>query len=62
MIEKKIRLEGVDTLDLLGLNDANLQVLENRFDANIYVRGGQLTIRGSQTEVEQIEKVVREMM
>lgn len=62
MIEKKIRLEGVDALDLLGLNDANLQVLENRFDANIYVRGGQLTIRGSQTEVEQIEKVVREMM
>lgn len=62
MIEKKIRLEGVDTLGLLGLNDANLQVLENRFDANLVVRGGLLTVRGTQAEVEQIERVVREMM
>jgi phosphate starvation-inducible PhoH-like protein len=62
LIEKKIKLEGVDTLGLLGLNDANLQILENRFDSNIFVRGGSMTIRGSQNEVEQIDKVVKELM
>ncbi|MEK7672185.1 MAG: PhoH family protein, partial [Bacteroidota bacterium] len=62
MAEKKIRLEGVDTLGLLGLNDANLQIMENRFDANIFVRGESLTIRGNQEEVEQIEKVFKELI
>ncbi|MEK7249505.1 MAG: PhoH family protein, partial [Bacteroidota bacterium] len=62
MVEKKIRLEGVDTLGLLGLNDANLQIMENRFDANIFVRGESLTIRGNQEEVEQIEKVFKELI
>jgi phosphate starvation-inducible PhoH-like protein len=62
VIEKKIKLEGVDTLALLGLNDANLQILENRFDSNIFVRGGSMTIRGSQNEVEQIDKVVKELI
>lgn len=62
MVEKKIRLEGVDTLGLLGLNDANLHIMENRFDANIFVRGESLTTRGSQEEVEQIEKVLKELI
>lgn len=62
LIEKKIKLEGVDTLGLLGLNDANLQILENRFDSNIFVRGGTMMIRGAQGEVEQIDKVVKELI
>lgn len=62
MVEKKIRLDGVDTFGLLGLNDANLQILENRFDASIFVRGGSLTLRGSQAELEQIERVVKELI
>jgi phosphate starvation-inducible PhoH-like protein len=62
VVEKKIRLDGVDTFGLLGLNDANLQILENRFDANIFVRGGSLTLRGNQTELEQIERVIKELI
>ncbi len=62
MVEKKIRLDGVDTFGLLGLNDANLQILENRFEANIFVRGGSLTLRGNQTELEQIERVIKELI
>ncbi len=62
MVEKKIRLDGVDAVGLLGLNDANLQIIENRFDANIFVRGEMITVRGSQTEVDQIEKVVKELI
>ncbi|MBI4535234.1 MAG: PhoH family protein [Ignavibacteriae bacterium] len=62
MVEKKIRIEGVDTLSLLGLNDANLQIVENRFDSNIVIRGDTITIRGMQAEVDQLEKIFRELI
>jgi len=47
---------------LLGLNDANLREIENHFNATITVRGDNITIRGSQKEVEQVEKVFRELI
>ena len=62
MTERKIKAEGVDMLRLLGLNDANLLAVEERFDANIVVRGDNITVRGEQKEVDQIEKVFRELM
>lgn len=61
-MEKKIKLEGVDTLQLLGLNDVNLQVIENRFDAAIVVRGDNITLRGNQQEVNQIERIFKELI
>jgi phosphate starvation-inducible PhoH-like protein len=57
-----MKVEGVDMLRLLGLNDANLQVLEDRFDANIIVRGDNVTFRGNQEHVEQLEKVFKELI
>jgi len=62
LTEKKIRIEGVDTLGLLGLNDANLQLVEKRFDAAVVVRGETITIRGESTEVEQLDRIFRELM
>ena len=49
-------------LSLLGLNDAHLHVLENKFDAAITVRGGNITFRGDQHEVEQLEKIFKELI
>ena len=62
MTEKKIRIEGVDALSLLGLNDANLQIVENRFDATVVVRGDAITLRGDAQEVDQLERVFKELM
>jgi len=62
LTEKKIPLAGVDVVQLLGFNDANLQMIEERFDANLTVRGDQLMIRGSQFEIGKIEKVVGELI
>jgi len=62
LVEKKIKLEGVDTLCLLGLNDANLQIVENRFDSSIVVRGDIVIIRGNTAEVKQVEKVFKELI
>ena len=62
VVEKRIKIEGGDSLGFLGLNDSNLQVLENRFDSNIVVRGGVVSIQGEQEEVEKLEKIFQELM
>jgi phosphate starvation-inducible PhoH-like protein len=62
VVEKKMKLEGVDALSLLGTNDSNLQVIENKFDTNIVVRGDHIILRGEAEEVRQIEKIFKELV
>lgn len=61
-LEKRITLDNVDMLSLLGSNDANLKLLEDRFNAVITIRGDNVTIKGVKEEVDVIEKVVKEMV
>ncbi|MDE3058242.1 MAG: PhoH family protein [Bacteroidota bacterium] len=60
-VERKMKIEGVDAFQLLGVKDSHLQLIEHRFDANIIVRGEYITLRGEQSEVDQIEKVFKEL-
>jgi phosphate starvation-inducible protein PhoH and related proteins len=60
-VEKKIIIDNVNMLDLLGFNDSNLKVLEDRFNASISVRGDNFFIKGVIDEVELIEKIIKEM-
>ncbi|MCU0414173.1 MAG: PhoH family protein [Ignavibacteriaceae bacterium] len=60
-VEKKIIIENVNMLDLLGFNDSNLKVLEDRFNSSITVRGDNVIIKGVSEEVELIEKLLKEM-
>ena len=62
MNEKKIRMEGVDAVAFLGLNDENLHIVERRFDSTVVVRGDLITLRGDAGEVDQLERIFREMM
>jgi phosphate starvation-inducible PhoH-like protein len=62
LAERKIKAEGVDMLRLLGLNDANLQVLEEHFDATITVRGDTIAFRGDVHQVEDLEKIIKELI
>lgn len=62
MTERKIELKSVDAVQLLGFNDAHLQLIEERFDATITVRGDQITLRGSQQEVAKLEKIFKELL
>jgi phosphate starvation-inducible PhoH-like protein len=59
--EKKITLNGIDMLALLGVNDSNLQILVDRFNSTISVRGDIVNIKGVLEEVELVEKVIKEM-
>lgn len=49
-------------LRLLGLNDANLLLIEDRFDARITVRGDAITFRGDQQQVDHLEKIFKELI
>ena len=60
-VEKKMKIEGVDAFSLLGINDRHLQLIEDRFDADIIVRGENITLRGEPSEVQQIERVFKEL-
>lgn len=62
MVEKKVPLSGVDTVQLLGFNDAYLQLIEDRFDATITARGDQITIRGSEAEIGKLERIFKELI
>jgi phosphate starvation-inducible PhoH-like protein len=61
-IEKKLVLDNVDMLSLLGMNDTNLKTIEDRFNAAITVRGENVIIKGVVEEVDAIEKVFKEMV
>ncbi len=62
LTEKRIQLRGVDTVQLLGFNDANLQIIEDRFESAVTVRGDQITLRGTPGEVAKVEKVFKELI
>ncbi len=61
-IEKRMTLENIDMMSLLGMNDNNLKMVEDRFNASIIVRGENVVIKGVLDEVNAIEKVIKEMV
>jgi phosphate starvation-inducible PhoH-like protein len=57
-IEKTIFIGDVNPVELLGVNDANLNFLRSKTNAQIIVRGDELKLKGPKNEVELIEKVI----
>jgi phosphate starvation-inducible PhoH-like protein len=61
-VEKKFTLENADMLSLLGMNDSNLRMIEDKFNASIVVRGENFVVKGVLEEVEVVEKIIKEMV
>ena len=61
-IEKKIIIDNVDMLGLLGMNDSNLKIVEDSFNTAITVRGDNVMLKGVAEEVGTIEKILKEMI
>jgi phosphate starvation-inducible PhoH-like protein len=59
--ERKVKISIPDGVALLGINDANLQTVERRFDASIVARGDTITIKGEPHEVDLVAKVFKEL-
>jgi hypothetical protein len=61
-IEKRIRVDGTNPVVLFGFNDAHLRIIEERFDVSIVARGESVLIRGEGQIVDQVEKVLKELV
>jgi len=55
---RKISIEGVDMLSLLGPNDQNLRLLETMFDCEAYIRAGEMVIIGEESAVLDMERTL----
>jgi len=61
IIEKKIKVPDHELKILLGPSDTNLQLIENKFDAEIICRGDTILLRGQEVELKNIETVLEEL-
>ncbi|MBA4250828.1 MAG: phosphate starvation-inducible protein PhoH [Chlorobiaceae bacterium] len=59
---KRLTLDNVDMSALLGFNDKNLAIIEERFSTDIFIRGENVVIKGVEDEVEIVEKILKEMV
>lgn len=62
LTEKKIKISDIDISVLLGQNDSNLRLIDNRFASTVTVRGEYVTIRGESEEVKIITKIFNELL
>jgi phosphate starvation-inducible protein PhoH and related proteins len=53
---------SVPMVSLLGPSDEHLNLIEKSFDADIHVRGNQVTLRGEQAEVALVERLLDELV
>lgn len=57
MIEKNIKIEGIDPRDFYGINNAHLELISNLFPKlRIIARGSNLKILGEASEIESFER------
>ncbi|BFN37464.1 PhoH family protein [Fidelibacter multiformis] len=59
---REILMRGFDPLALLGVNDENLKVLEDHFNAEIIARGQSIKIVGDPIEVERIHHILNQLI
>ncbi len=61
-LTKKVSFDNVDMLALLGVGDSNLKQLENRFNVSITARGENIVLKGTDEEVDTVERILKEMV
>jgi phosphate starvation-inducible PhoH-like protein len=59
---REILMRGFDPLALLGVNDENLKILEDHFNADIIARGQSIKIVGDPIEVERIHHILNQLI
>lgn len=63
LLEKLITITGVDPLDVLGANDANLRLIRPHFPKlNLVARGDTLKITGTEVDIAQFEERFNELV
>lgn len=61
--ESKLYLQNAsEAMNLLGLEDAHLRLLEERLGGRLIVRGEEMTITGSSDEIKRMDTAVKELL
>ena len=60
--EKYIILEGVDLVNFSGFNEKNIDLIREKFKANITVRGEKITLKGETEELNLLEVIFKELV
>ena len=61
-IRREVKLtEGYKTLELFGIKDENLKLIEKTFNVRISARGHEITLEGDSKSVEGAEKLLKEL-
>ena len=60
-MEKIIELKSVELVDILGIGDANIKLIESNIPVSISARGEQLTIKGSSSDISEVDGIFKGM-
>lgn len=61
-VKISLSLGNIDPLLILGLADENLNIIANNFSAQISARGDRIRITGQESEVSQIQEVLKRLL
>ncbi|MGC9363070.1 MAG: PhoH family protein [Fidelibacterota bacterium] len=62
MTRKTIDIKGIDPLQIMGSNDLFLKMLTDKFPLKIFARGTQIHLEGTPDHIEQVNRILGEMM
>ncbi|MBV6478721.1 MAG: PhoH-like protein [Ignavibacteria bacterium] len=62
VIEKKIQLPGIDLINFSGINEENLNLIKDKFESTIVLRGDSIFLKGEELELRTIEKIINELV
>ncbi len=60
--KKRISIEGLDPVKILGIGDRNIRILEDHFNERIVVRGTEIILPGSGEGVDALKKVLERLV
>ena len=61
-MKKNIKIKDIDPMIFSGPSDKNLNLLDEHFNSKIVLRGSNLYVEGKKEEVQNIEKVVHDII
>jgi len=62
MATKEIEIKGIDPFLVFGVNDALLKILSDKFPIKIFARGNMIILTGDELQIEQVNRVIAEML
>ncbi|MFQ6673894.1 MAG: PhoH family protein, partial [Fidelibacterota bacterium] len=61
-MKRTIEIRGMEPVEIVGVADSHLRILEESFPCKFFLRGNVLHLEGEEGDVHQVEEVVSEMM